>query len=191
MFRPGLSTRHRPNLVGQSLRPCLGGDLRRSLEIRYQAGTETLPYGTAFVRLAGPRRAFTLVELLVVIAIIAILMAIAIPAYQDYQIRARISEGMNVAGASKLAVAETRSSAGVWPTGQASAGLPLAQSISGNNVDQVAVGAAGGVITITYSGAGPLAGTTVILTPSFTGGSVRWTCAAGTVLDKYRPSACR
>jgi len=130
---------------------------------------------------------------MIVIAIIGILMAIAIPAYQDYTVRAKVSEGLNVAGAAKLAVAETRQALGAYPATQVSYGLPGAQSISGNNVDQVAVGA-NGVITITYSGA-PIAGNTLILTPTFvdTDGSMRWSCinATATVVPKYRPSTCR
>ena len=96
------------------------------------------------------QKGFTLIELMIVIAIIGILAAIAIPAYQDYTIRAKVSEGLNLAGAAKLAVSETYDSTGSMPTSQAQAGLPSAASITGNYVSTVALAATTGVITIAY-----------------------------------------
>lgn len=140
------------------------------------------------------QKGFTLIELMIVIAILGILMAIAIPAYQDYTIRAKVSEGMNLASSAKLAVAETYSSKGSFPTGNASAGLPPAASINGNNVTSVTVGAAG-LITVLYTVLGNGATGSLLMTPAAAGGSIKWDCGKGTsattILDKYLPAACR
>ena len=148
------------------------------------------------------QKGFTLIELMIVIAIIGILAAIAIPAYQDYTIRSKVAEGLNLSGSAKLAVAETFDSEGRFMTTQASYGLPAAASINGNHVSTIGV-AADGVITITYRDSGlggnPSAdGKTVVLEPSSANpGSLVWVCddtgsaTAGTMANKYRPSACR
>ena len=140
------------------------------------------------------QKGFTLIELMIVIAIIGILAAIAIPAYQDYTIRAKVSEGLNLAGSAKLAVAETYDSTGTWGPNHIALGLPQASSITGNNVASVSA-AGDGSITITYnaSGLGPAAdGQTVILDPSTAlPGSLVWSCNTGTMPGKYMPSNCR
>lgn len=141
------------------------------------------------------QKGFTLIELMIVIAILGILMAIAIPAYQDYTTRAKVSEGMNLAGAAKLAVAEFRSSTGRWPTDNTSAGLPAAVSIKGNDVTSVTV--ATSTITILYGGSDTnISGKNLFMKATAEGGSVSWNCkvAAGgsdLVAAKYRPANCR
>ncbi len=137
------------------------------------------------------QQGFTLIELMIVVAIIGILAAIAIPAYQDYTIRAKVSEGLNLASGAKAAVTEYYQDKGSFPSDNATAGLPAATDIKGNNVSKVEVGQ-NGVITITYSGGGTnLNGKTVTLTPAVNNGSISWTCAAGTLAAKYLPSSCR
>lgn len=143
------------------------------------------------------QQGFTLIELMIVVAIIGILAAIAIPAYQDYTIRAQVSEGLSLSGAAKAAVTEYYQDQGAYPTTNALAGLEDADKISGKYVSQVAVGAAG-LITVTYSNSAPqsananIDAATLTLTPTDNGGSVSWDCAAGAKLvDKWLPAACR
>lgn len=146
------------------------------------------------------QQGFTLIELMIVVAIIGILAAIAIPAYQDYTIRAQVSEGLNLAGSAKIAVTEHFQDRGTMPATNALAGLADAGDIEGNYVSSVAV--VDGVITVTYSSAAPqsandiINGQTLILEPDTTNpGSITWDCkiatAGGTVVAKHRPAACR
>lgn len=135
---------------------------------------------------------FTLIELMIVIAIIGILAAIAIPAYQDYIVRAKVSEGINLSGGVKVAVVEKRMSLGRWPaSNNTSYNLPIAASINGNYVQSVNVGN-NGVITVLYNATDSnINGRTIILTPTLAVGSITWDCLNGDVEDKYRPANCR
>lgn len=85
------------------------------------------------------QKGFTLIELMIVIAIIGILAAIALPAYQDYTKRSRVSEGLSLAGGAKSALTEYYASNNKWPSSNAEAGIAEPASIKGNAVKSVTV----------------------------------------------------
>ncbi len=162
------------------------------------------------------QKGFTLIELMIVVAIIGILAAIAIPAYQDYTVRSKVTEGLNLAAAAKVAVAESFQANDI-------AGVSAASADWTNNwkatkyVSTIAISNANGTITITYGANTPqISGKTVILTPNnpvgtvlATGatGNIDWACttaanatatarglaftAGATVSARYAPTECK
>ncbi len=141
------------------------------------------------------QKGFTLIELMIVVAIIAILAAIAIPAYQDYLVRSQVSEGAVLADGAKTAIAEFYSNTGHFPQNNESAGLAPALSISGKYVTQVDVSGTRGIIAATYGNQANSEIENEILQFSAIvhGGSLEWTCkpAATTFKTKYLPTSCR
>ncbi|HSD44517.1 MAG TPA: pilin [Burkholderiales bacterium] len=131
------------------------------------------------------QKGFTLIELMIVVAIIGILAAVALPAYQDYTIRAKVSELVLAASSQRTGVTEKAQ----IDTVTASAGIGLTivtyGKITSGNV------ANDGVITIGGSAASTSVGTvvTVVLTPTMSGQTVTWTCQ-GTPA-KFMPGSCR
>ena len=161
------------------------------------------------------QQGFTLIELMIVVAIIGILAAIALPAYQDYTVRSKVTEGLVLAGSAKIAVAEgfqSNDMAGV--TAAAAAWNP--DFVATKYVSAMTITAASGLITITYGAATPQISTlTLTLTPFINraalvagaSGNMDWACASttattaaarsltvttlGTVNPRYVPTECK
>ena len=150
------------------------------------------------------QQGFTLIELMIVVAIIGILAAVTIPAYQDYTVRARVTEGLSLASSYKVAISENAANGAAF-----AAGIPA--FVATPNVTNMAVAPATGGITITY--AANAGGGTLVLAPRDGGAAgaalavntiptnaLTWNCNAlgsakagtiGTLLAKYAPSNCR
>ena len=150
------------------------------------------------------QQGFTLIELMIVVAIIGILAAIALPAYQDYTVRAKVSEGAISASSLKIGVTEMFADDGM--AGVANYAAEVAADEANMLTDKItAVSVAGGtgVISITLAGIPQLNGADVLtFTPQIAGaaisdanstGTIQWLCDQGgtTILDKYLPATCR
>ena len=133
------------------------------------------------------QQGFTLIELMIVVAIIGILAAVAIPAYQDYTIRAKVTEGMGLAAAAKTSVSEFRLSANTYPVDNTEAGI--SSVITSKYVTQVRV--ANGQISVSLNNTEVGANGNIIFDPTFANSTVDWICTNSTVLAKYRPANCR
>jgi type IV pilus assembly protein PilA len=132
------------------------------------------------------QKGFTLIELMIVVAIIGILAAVALPAYQDYTVRAKVSEVMLAASSAKTAVSEAAANLSALPD---AASVDI-QSQSSKYVSSVVWDATSAAVIATAKGDNNISGSTIAMLASYASGQVTWTCS-GTILAKYRPSSCK
>jgi type IV pilus assembly protein PilA len=143
------------------------------------------------------QKGFTLIELMIVVAIIGILAAIAIPAYQDYTTRAKVSEVMVIASAAKTSVSEYFLSTNSMPASTSQAGIntSAAQSayLAASGIT-FATNGTGATLTYTLESDNIAIGgsdKTIVFEGSGDSNGVQWTCNTGTLDAKYLPANCR
>jgi type IV pilus assembly protein PilA len=138
------------------------------------------------------QKGFTLIELMIVVAIIGILAAVALPAYQDYTIRAKVSELILATSAAKINIEECAQTNNT--IGNCGGAANAAVQVGTNSKITASAVTANGTIKVAGSGAASSVGTnvTIMLTPLFANGAVTWQCHVNTATQsRYSPASCR
>ncbi|WP_374522095.1 pilin [Hydrogenophaga sp.] len=136
------------------------------------------------------QKGFTLIELMIVVAIIGILAAVALPAYQDYTTRAKVSEVILAASSARTAVAEAAQTIGEMPE-LASIAFDSQASKFVSSVSYARSSASVGVVTALATGDTRISGGSIVLSGTVSSnGQVDWVCG-GSIQAKYRPASCR
>ena len=137
------------------------------------------------------QKGFTLIELMIVVAIIGILAAVALPAYQDYTVRAKVSEVLLAASSGRTAVSEAVQVSGAGFPTTASLVIQSQSSKYVASVGYASIASTDGVVTATAQGDTAISGSTITLAGTVgTNAQVNWVCG-GTILAKYRPASCK
>lgn len=137
------------------------------------------------------QQGFNLIELMLAMSIVAILASLAVMTFEEYTIRSKVKEGIDMMAPAKQAVADYYASKSALPSSNAMAGIPGAASFAGNYTESVEI-SGNGVVTVTFNSVNlKLAAKTLIYKPATTAGSVKWDCKFGTLTSKFRPSECR
>ena len=142
--------------------------------------------------MSAATRGFTLVELMIVVAIIGILAAVAIPAYQDYIARSQVSEAVSLTASSKTPLAEYFADKGIWPsTANDVLGVVAGKYVSNITITSGSTATSLLTLTTTMKSSGVNANITDKTLQLTSTDGKQWTCTAGNIDAKYRPSACR
>jgi type IV pilus assembly protein PilA len=139
------------------------------------------------------QKGFTLIELMIVVAIIGILAAVALPAYQDYTVRAKVSEMILAASSAKTSVSEAAQVMSAMPSGTSMVDTQSSTYVT--SVTYAQTNASVGVVTVTGKSDAKLNNKTIRMTGTLQpNGQVTWVCAAGAtnpVESKYLPASCK